>query len=573
MAGVKDRIIELLLSRGLVTKEQLDAALVEQREHGGALQTILTERGLVNESDLLSVVSQGVGIPPITLSRMKLDPTLRTLIPRDVALQYLIMPISCIGNTLTVAMADPMNVFALDTLTTLTGLAMNPLLSSPREIRESIDNYYGTGVEESIREMTEQLNADALQVIGESKEEEDAARLLTLIDEAPVVKYTDSILERAARMRASDLFIEPMEKAVRIRYRVDGVLQTGEAPPRSLHAAIVSRIKVMSELNIAERRLPQDGHFKFKLESRSIDYRVSILPSVFGEKVVLRVLDKTAVKLDLSQLGFSAADLERLKRCAARPHGMILVTGPTGSGKTTTLYAMLKLIDAPEKNIVTVEDPVEFELQGINQVNARPDIGLTFASALRSILRQDPDIIMVGEVRDSETADMAVKSALTGHLVLTTLHTNTASGAVVRLVNMGLEPFLINSCLMAVIGQRLVRKICSRCFETYQLPKGMAEKLGLLDQQGQPMPLARGKGCPACLQAGYAGREVIAEVLVMTPAIRALVLKRAPESQIEQVAQKEGMRRLRDHGLDKVMRHSTTLEEVLRTTTGEVVEE
>jgi type II secretory ATPase GspE/PulE/Tfp pilus assembly ATPase PilB-like protein len=440
-------------------------------------------------------------------------------------------------------------------------------------VLEAIDLYYGTGVTETLQAIAKEAEAESLELLAsKGNEETDADRLLRLTQELPVIRLTDALLAKAVQLRASDLMIEPMEKALRIRYRVDGVLQEGEAPPRHFQQAIVSRIKVMADLNIAERRLPQDGRFNFKLEQRSIDFRISILPSSFGEKAVLRVLDKSQVKLDINDLGFDPQDLERLMACANRPHGMILATGPTGSGKTTTLYAVLTKIDKPEINIVTVEDPVEFQLEGINQVTSRPDIGLTFARALRSILRQDPDVIMVGEIRDAETADMAVKSALTGHLVLTTLHTNTAAGSIVRLMNMGMEPFLINSCLMVVIGQRLVRKICERCKQLSPAPLGIAKKLGLLDAQGQPLQVAKGKGCAACFKSGYRGREVIAEVLVLTPEIRDLVLRRAQERELEEAARHAGMQTLREHGLKKVKAHVTSLDELFRTTIGEAVE-
>lgn len=574
MSSLKERILNVLLSRKVVQQEQLDQALAIQRQHGGSLQKILVEQGLVSEADLLAALSEGLGIPPISLARMKLDPNLKALISREMASQYQAIPVSCIGGTLTVAMADPLNIFALDTISTMTGLSINPLLTTLKDIREAIDQYYGTGVEETLQEIVRQAQGDSVEFITESQEEEsEAARLLSQTQEAPVVKYTDSILTKAVRMHASDLLLEPREKTVRVRFRIDGMLQEGQAPPKQLHAAVVSRIKVMSELNIAERRLPQDGHFKFRVDERVIDFRVSILPSAFGGNVCLRVLDKGEIKLNLDTLGFSQEDLVKLKECAKRPHGMILATGPTGSGKTTTLYALIKLIDSPDKNIVTVEDPVEFELEGINQVGARADIGLTFSKALRSILRQDPDVIMVGEVRDAETADMAIKSALTGHLVLSTLHTNTAAGSIIRLVNMGMEPFLINSCLMAVIGQRLVRKVCSKCAEPYSPPKGVATTLGLLDERGEPRELVRGQGCRSCFQSGYAGREVIAETLILTPEVRELILRRAPEREMESMAHKQGMVTLREHGLAKAVQHITTLDEVLRTTIGEVVEE
>ncbi len=563
-----------LLQRDLVTPDELDQVLAVQRTKGGTLQEILVKRGLVKEDDLLAAVSQGLGIPPISLSRMRLDPSLKTLISRDIAVQHQLIPVACIGQALTVAMADPLNVFALDTIAMLTGLQINPLLTTYKDIREAIDQYYGTGVEETLRDMVRKAESNTMEIVSSAEEaESEAEKLLKQTQEAPVIKLTDAILTKAVQMHASDLLIEPREKSVRVRYRVDGVLQEGQAPPKHLHAAVVSRIKVMSDLNIAERRLPQDGHFNFRVDERLIDFRVSILPSSFGGTVCLRVLDKGEIKLDIKTLGFSPDDLEKLKACVERPHGMILATGPTGSGKTTTLYALLKLIDSPEKNLVTVEDPVEFDLVGVNQVSVKADIGLTFAKALRSILRQDPDIIMVGEIRDAETADMAIKSALTGHLVLSTLHTNSAAGSVVRLVNMGMEPFLINSCVMAVIGQRLVRKVCSKCVQRYTPALAMAAKLGLVDERGAPIELARGEGCRSCFASGYAGREVIAETLIMTPEIRELVLKRMPEREILQAAQRSGMKSLREQGLAKVAQRVTSLDEVFRTTIGDVVEE
>lgn len=572
MASLKERIINALLSRKVILPEQLDDALAIQRTQGGSLQEILIQRGYVKEGDLIAAISQGIGIPPISLARMKLDSSLKALVSRELALQYQLIPVACIGQTLTVAMADPLNVFALDTIAVMTGLSVNPLLTTKKEIRDAIDQYYGTGVEETLRNLFEKAETESLEIVTERKTEEDEAeKLLRQTQEAPVIKLTDVILAKAVHVHASDLLIEPREKSVRVRYRVDGVLQEGQAPPKHLHSAVVSRIKVMSDLNIAERRLPQDGHFSFRVDERNIDFRVSILPSSFGGNVCLRILDKGEIKLDINTLGFDPKDLERVKECARRPHGMLLSTGPTGSGKTTTLYALLKMIDAPDKNLVTVEDPVEFDLVGINQVNVKADIGLTFAKALRSILRQDPDVIMVGEIRDTETADMAIKSALTGHLVLSTLHTNSAAGSVVRLVNMGMEPFLINSCVSVVVGQRLVRKICLKCIERYYPPKGLAIKLGLLDQNKEPLELARGKGCRACFNSGYTGREVIAETLIMSPDVRELVLQRAPEREILKVAQKEGMKTLREQGLAKVIKHITSLDEVFRTTIGEVV--
>jgi len=573
MPSLKERLIDALISKGVLKQEQLEEAVKIQQARGGSLQKILVQKGFVKESDLLSAISQGMGIPPISLGRMKIDPSLKALVPREIAKQYELVPVACIGQSLTVAMVDPLNVFALDTLTTLTGLSINPLLTNPKDIQEAIDLCYGTGVEETLQEIVRETEETRLEVISATSEEEtDADRLLRISQEVPVVRFTDALLAKSIHLRASDLLIEPMETKVRVRYKVDGVFQDGEAPPKALQQAVVSRIKVMADLDIAERRLPQDGHFTFKVDERFIDFRVNVIPASFGEKVALRILDKSQIKLDVDTLGFQPEDLEKIKACAERPHGMILATGPTGSGKTTTLYALLTYIDKPEKNLVTVEDPVEFELGGINQVGVRADIGLTFARSLRSILRQDPDVIMVGEIRDGETADMAVKSALTGHLVLSTLHTNTAVGTVVRLINMGVEPFLLNSCLMAVIGQRLVRKICPRCKQPYQPPKGMAKKLGLLDEKGEVRELAKGAGCSACAQSGYRGREVIGEVLVLTPEVRECILRRASQVEIETAAKAGGMHSLREHGIQKAIAQITTLDEVFRTTIGELVE-
>ena len=575
MASLKERIMDVLLSRKLVTAEQLEEALAIQRKKGGTLQKILVDKGLVSESDLLGAMSQGLGIAPISLARLKLDPSLKALIPREVAIQYQLLPVSCMGKTLTIAMADPMNVIALDTVKAMTGLSLNALMATAREIRDAIDQYYGTGVEETMRQMVKGKEQALELVSAATKREEpsESSRLLSLTQDAPVVKFTDSILSKGVRARASDILIEPRERSVRVRYRVDGVLQEGQAPPKQLQPGIVSRIKVMSELNIAERRVPQDGHFKFRFEDRAVDFRVSTLPSSFGENICLRVLDKSGVRLDIEKLGFAHRDLEVLKSCALLPHGMILSTGPTGSGKTTTMYTLLKLADAPDKNLVTVEDPVEFELEGINQVSVKPEIGLTFAAALRSILRQDPDIIMIGEIRDGETADMAIKSALTGHLVLSTLHTNSAAGSITRLVNIGIEPFLLNSCVAVVVGQRLIRKACTKCREVYRPTKTVATRLGLLGPEGEPCELVRAVGCQSCFQTGYAGREVIAEALVMNPEIRELILKRAPEREVEQAARRGGMKTLREQGLAKALAQVTTLEEVFRATIGEVLDE
>ena len=414
----------------------------------------------------------------------------------------------------------------------------------------------------------EDLKAQDIEFIqmGGAEEKVDSERLFKLVEEAPVVKLTNMILENGIKARSSDILIEPMENSVRVRYRVDGVLKEVESLPKNTHESIVSRIKVMSELNIAERRLPQDGRFRLKVNNNNVDFRVSILPSSKGEKVALRVLDKTQAMLDIDKLGFSGDALDKLKKCASRPHGMILVTGPTGSGKTTTLYSLMKYVYSPEKNLITVEDPIEYQIEGINQVTARAEAGLTFASALRSILRQDPDVIMIGEIRDFDTVDIAIKSALTGHLVLSTLHTTTASGSVVRLINMGCEPFLITSSLIAIVAQRLIRKLCPKCREAYKPGDVLSAWLGIDIKKSKDVSFYRAKGCSACLHTGYAGRVGICEVLAVTPAIRNLVLKRARENELKRVARNEGMRTLREDGIGKVLEGLTSLEEVLRVT-------
>jgi type IV pilus assembly protein PilB len=573
MSSLRDRIADVLLSRQLVRKEQLDEALALQKSKGGSLQKILIERGMISEDDLVSAISQGLGIPPISLNRLKPDPNLKNLVSRQFATQNQLVPVSQMGQRLTVAMADPLNIFTVDNLAAMTGLTIQPLVTTQKDIVEAIDRYYGIGVEETLKELVEKNEFGDMEIVSDSESEDsDTSSLLKQAQETPVIKFTDAILKAGVRLKASDIFIEPRERSIRVRYRVDGMLQEGPSPPKSLHNAIVSRIKVMADLDIAERRIPQDGHFKLSIGERVIDFRLNVLPAIYGSNVCMRIQDKGAISLDIKTLGFAQHDLDKLTAAAQRPHGMLLATGPTGTGKTTTLYSLLKLIDSPERNIVTVEDPVEFELRGINQVGVKADIGLTFAASLRSILRQDPDVIMVGEIRDTETADMAIKSALTGHLVLSTLHTNSASGTVTRLVNMGVQPFLINSSVLVVIAQRLVRKTCKSCAESYRPEMEVARRLGLLDDKGKPLELLRPKGCRSCFQSGYAGREVIAEVLPFTPEIRALVMKSASGYELEQVARSQGMKTLREQGLAKASAKVTSLEEVFRTTIGDMIE-
>ena len=569
MISLKERLTDLLIKQNLLKQVDLDKALSVQKEKGGRLSEILVTMGLISENDLAICLSQSLGLPPLDLSRVKVDPQVLKIIPREVAKSYQIMPISKIGKSLTLAMADPLNIFAIDNVKALTGFEINPIIGKPRDIVSAIETYYPEDSYQIIGDLVKGISdADQFELVREDEKEELAVEeLARLTQEAPIIKLANAILKQAVDLKASDILIEPMESSMRIRYRVDGILREVDAPARNLHPPLVSRIKVVSGLDIAEHRLPQDGRFKIQFENREVDFRVSILPTNIGEKVALRILDKNVAMLDIEKLGFASKSLSAIKGCAMRPHGMILVCGPTGSGKTTTLYSILKYIDSPEKNIITVEDPVEYQLTGINQVTARTDIGLTFASSLRSILRQDPDIIMIGEIRDFDTVDIAIKAALTGHLVLSTLHTTTAPGSLVRLLNMGVEPFLITSSLIAIVAQRLIRRVCQQCREPYRLSEEVALRAGIHNlPQGKETVFYRGKGCKFCFNSGYSGRIGISEVLVLTPMIKELILARAEESKVKAAACSEGMETLREEGLARAIEGLTSIEEVVRVT-------
>jgi len=573
MISLKERLTELLIKNKLLDQKDLDKALQVQKEKGGRLSDILIQMRLINENDLAIVLSQSLGLPPLDLSRVRIEPEVIKVIPKEIAKYYQIIPISKMGSSLTIAMADPLNIFAIDDVKALTGFEINPIIGKPQEISQAIESYYGEDSQKMIEKLIKGISEEEkLEFIGDSKGQDslDVEELTRLTQEAPVIKLTDAFLKQGIDAKASDILIEPLEKTLRVRYRIDGVLREAESPPKRLQAPIVSRVKVISGLDIAEHRLPQDGRFKIKLEDREVDFRVSILPSSFGEKVALRILDKRTAMLDIEKLGFNNKSLQDIKNCSQRPHGMILVCGPTGSGKTTTLYSILKYVDAPDKNIITVEDPVEYQLEGINQVTARPDIGLTFASTLRSMLRQDPDVIMVGEIRDFETVDIAIKAALTGHLVLSTLHTTTAPGSIIRLINMGVEPFLITSSVICVVSQRLLRRICDKCRESYNISDEMAKRLGS-SLAKKTTTFYRGKGCKACFNMGYKGRVGISEALVLTPKIRDLINERAEEHKIKEQAMKEGMTTLRADGIEKAIEGVTSLEEVLKTTIADQV--
>ncbi|MFA5155899.1 MAG: ATPase, T2SS/T4P/T4SS family [Candidatus Omnitrophota bacterium] len=566
MILLKDRLTDLLINNKLLTAKQLNEALEIQKEKGGRLSDIIVELKFIKESELLAVLSQGLGFPLIDLKRFKIDSEIAKIIPAQVARHYQIIPISKISDTITLAMADPLNIFAIDHVKNLTGYKINPIVSTSQDILQAIELAYPESAKDMIDSLVKEMAVTSIELI---REEHEAGPSDTELDrisrEAPVIKIANMILEEAVKKGASDVLIEPLDKKLRVRFRVDGILREETAPPKSMHAAIVSRIKVISDLNIAEHRLPQDGRFKANLLHKEVDFRVSILPSSFGEKAAIRVLDKSVNILDIDKLGFSKKVLDPLKAASKLPHGMLLVCGPTGSGKTTTLYSILKFIDSPEKNIVTVEDPVEYQLEGINQVTARPEIGLTFAGALRSILRQDPNVIMIGEIRDFETVDIAIKSALTGHLVLSTLHTTTAGGSLIRLVNMGIEPYLINASLVCVLAQRLVRKICTHCREEYTPKDGVFESLKI-PVGNEKFKFFRGKGCQRCFNTGYSGRVAIGEVLVLSSKIREMILSRQQENVIKQQARQEGMTTLREDGLVAVKNGFTTIEEVVRVT-------
>ena len=565
MLSLKDRLTEILIKNKHLTQEQLEKALAEQKKKGGTLSEVIVALKFMREHELISVLSEGLSFPLIDLKRFKVDPAIVKVIPYDIARHYRIIPVSKIGDIITLAMADPLNIFAIDHVESLTGFRINPIISSTPDILSAIESAYPDTTKDMIGDLVKEMADKSIELIKEEAgaAEQDAARA---VDDAPVVKITDWILEDAVNKKSSDILIEPFEKRLRIRFRVDGVLQEIQNPPKNLHAAIVSRIKVMSVLDIAEHRLPQDGRFKAKVNGREVDFRVSVLPASYGEKVAIRILDKSQAMLDIDKLGFSEEVVFQLKKLAKLPHGMMLVCGPTGSGKTTTLYSILKNVDSPDKNIVTVEDPVEYQLEGINQVTVRSDVGLTFGSALRAILRQDPNIIMIGEIRDFETVDIAIKSALTGHLVLSTLHTTTACGSIVRLVNMGVEPFLIDSAVICVLAQRLLRKICVHCREEIQVPQDVLNSLRVHVEHVQKPKFFRGKGCPRCFNTGYSGRVSIAELLVLTPLVREMILNRAQEHIIKQQARREGLKTMREDGVRAALQGTTTLEEVVRIT-------
>src|SRR5947207_935744 len=564
-----ERIADVLIEDGLLLPNQLEEAVAIQKNEGGRLLKILTDKEFVTEQDMAFSMGRCLNTPPVNLTRLRVPEEIMSLVPRDLAKANKLVPIARINGKLFVAMADPTNVLAVDDVKRRGQLEVVPMIATERAVLDALSGVHAgsTNMSKVLRQVAEeaaQQSAENVEVQVTKREDIDLDRLASDSEDAPVIKIVNLILAQAVKEKASDIHIEPFQNSLKLRYRVDGELMMAESPPKALQLAITSRIKILAGLNIAERRVPQDGRFRIKVLSKEVDLRVSILPTAYGEKIVIRILDKAALTGSIDQMGMDESTLLKFKKAIDAPHGMILVTGPTGSGKTTTLYSVLQELNNPQYNIVTVEDPIEYELSGINQVSVRNDIGLDFASALRSILRQDPDIVMVGEIRDNETADIAVKAALTGHQVLSTLHTNDAAGAITRLDDMGIEPFLISSSVIMACAQRLVRRICTNCREEFVPEPEMIGRLGVEMPEGAVF--YHGSGCDRCKHRGYLGRVALIEALPVSEAIRRLIIKRASSAVVKNQAISEGMRTLRMVGIDKALEGVTTLEEIWRVT-------
>jgi type IV pilus assembly protein PilB len=562
------RFGDLILADGLVTPEQFEHALAEQKKTNEKLGEILVRLGLITEQQLVHFLSSQYGIPEVTFPE-KIAPETIRLIPARIARKYSVVPIGRTIGSVTVAVADPTNLSALDDVAFLTGLKVVPTIASPSIIRQAIERHY-EATPATMADVLSEVEAEVAEV--EILEGRDTAahvdlnELRSSADQVPVVRLVNSILLDAITRGASDVHMDPSEHIFRVRFRVDGILHEVMTPPKRVEPAVVSRLKIMANLDIAERRLPQDGRIKLRQNGHEVDFRMSVLPALFGESVTLRILDKSALKVDLTQLGFEQASLDEFRKAIQSPNGLILITGPTGAGKTTTLYSALNAVNSPDRNIVTVEDPVEYELQGITQVQVSEEIGRTFATALRSFLRHDPDVILVGEMRDQETAQIAVRAALTGHLVLSTLHTNSAAQTISRLQDMGVPPFLVASSLRVVVAQRLARKVCQKCREPYQLDEASLVQYGHAPLGLGGCTVYKGKGCTTCHGTGMKGRVALYEVLPVSPEIRGLILNSTFASEIQDVASKQGMKTLRETGLLKVLQGVTTVEEILRVT-------
>src|SRR5579864_3425835 len=527
---MSSRLGEILVKDSLISADQLKQALDYQKKNGGRLGTCLVKMGIVSDEDITAVLSRQYGVPSINLKFYEVDPSVIKLVPQETAIRYQIVPLSRVGSTLTIAMTDPTNVFAMDDIKFMTGFNVEPVVASESAISEAIGKFYGAAesVEELDKVMKDLAGEDAALELSQDEADMDLASLEKAAEEAPIIKLVNLIMTDAVKRGASDIHVEPYEKEYRVRFRIDGILQNVMSPPMKLKDAITSRIKIMSKLDISEKRLPQDGRIMIKYlkdgKKKELDFRVSTVPTLFGEKIVLRLLDKENLRLDMTKLGFEPEALAKFERQILKPYGMVLVTGPTGSGKTNTLYSSVARLNTPETNIMTAEDPVEFQLPGINQVQMKEQIGLNFASALRAFLRQDPNIILVGEIRDFETAEIAVKAALTGHLVLSTLHTNDAPSTISRLMNMGIEPFLVATSVNLICAQRLIRRICTECKEEVPLPPQALLEAGFTPEESHKIKIYKGKGCGVCNGTGYKGRAGLYEVMEVDDEIRELIL-------------------------------------------------
>jgi type IV pilus assembly protein PilB len=567
------RLGEILVKEALITQDQLQKALEFQRSNGGKLGSCLTKMGFITDDDITGVLSRQYGVPSINLKFYEIDPTVIKLIPQDTASRYQVIPLSRVGSVLTIAMTDPTNVFAMDDIKFMTGFNVEPVVASESAIGEAISRFYGGGEgnHEELSKMMKDLAMDDQELeLAADEAEMDTATLERAAEEAPIIKLVNLILTDSVKRGASDIHIEPYELEMRVRFRVDGVLQTVMSPPLRLKDAITSRLKIMAKLDIAEKRLPQDGRIMIKYKAdgkkKELDFRVSTVPTLYGEKIVLRLLDKENLRLDMTKLGFEQESLTKFQRNIAKPYGMVLVTGPTGSGKTNTLYSSVAQLNQVDTNIMTAEDPVEFQLAGINQVQMKEQIGLNFAAALRAFLRQDPNIILVGEIRDFETAEIAVKAALTGHLVLSTLHTNDAPSTISRLMNMGIEPFLVATSVNLICAQRLVRRICANCKTELEVPEQALIDAGYSPEEVKTVKIYHGKGCTTCNKGGYKGRTGLYEVMEINDELRELILVGASALELKKKAIEQGMITLRRSGLIKVSLGMTTMEEVLRET-------
>jgi type IV pilus assembly protein PilB len=566
-AGGTDRLGDILMKEGLITRDQLTAALAEQKSSGHRLGYVLVKLGLIQELEVTKVLARQYRMPAVDLTRFEVDPKIVKLVPADFALKHVVLPLKREGRTLTVAMADPTASGVLDDLKFITRYDLFPVIAGEYTLRNLIEKHYESS-DEQMQTLLKEMEAIDEEGGGVEIVEEQAEETATQaqINDAPVVKLINGFLTDAVKRGASDIHIEPFEHEIRVRYRIDGSLLEVMRPPIKMKAALTSRIKILSQLNIAERRVPQDGRLKLKMGARVIDFRVSVLPVIYGEKIVLRILDKGNLTLDLSKFGFEKKAEDDLMANILNPYGMVLVTGPTGSGKTTTLYSALSRVNTIETNIMTAEDPVEYNLMGINQVLIRNEIGLTFAAALKAFLRQDPNIIMIGEIRDLETGGIAIKAALTGHLVLSTLHTNDAPSTITRLIDMGIEAFNVASAVNLVVAQRLVRRICKDCKEPHEYTDLELKVLGENVEELKKMAFMRGRGCDTCNGTGYKGRAGLYEVMALTPALRRLILRGGSVAEIRDQAVEDGMLTLRMDGLMKISRGVTTLEEVIKET-------